>query len=78
MSFLLPSQIQVKEMPSTYNVPSHTGLRDPWAGEGVAVRAQPGQGSFMLNRRRGGYTHSNIKQNRTGQEGLHGPFPVPS
>lgn len=51
MSFLLPSQIEVKAMPSTYNVPSHLcKVGRTWAGEGVAVSAHLAQGSFMLNR----------------------------
>lgn len=44
----------------------YTGVRDPWAGEGVAGSAHPARGSFMLNR---GGPHSfeqQAKQNRSG------------
>ena len=44
----------------------YTGVRDPWAGEGVAGSAHRARGSFMLNR---GGPHSfqqQAKQNRSG------------
>lgn len=77
MSFLLPLQIEVKERPSTYSAPSPLqGVGAPRAGEGVAVRAHPDLGSFMLNRQG---SHSFQHQaNRTGWEGPPGPFLAPS
>lgn len=76
VSFFLSSQIEIPEVPSTYNVssPSHRAGRT-WAGEGVAVSAHPAWGSFMLNR--GGATLIPTSS-KTGQERPPGPFLAPS
>lgn len=76
MSFFLSSQIEIKEMPSTYNVPSPLlRVGRTWAGEGVAVSAHLAWGSFMLNR--GGATLIPTSS-KTGQERPPGPFLAPS